>query len=173
MKRKILLSLVVLMLSCLVCFGAVGCDEVSNPSTLTCTKNNAVVTKILVSTADWESLYGENVHKEPGMDAIQTIKEAAFNGVTITYQKMKNENGSAVNDGSAKTWTYADFCKKGGQVSGFNLKNKSGTITLAFEGAEVEIEYEVKGEATGPSIEGSGQDPDQGGNGDNVVVDVT
>ena len=173
MKRKILLSLVVLMLSCLVCFGAVGCDEVSNPSTLTCTKNNVEVTKILVSTADWESLYGENVHKEPGMDAIQAIKEAAFDGVTITYQKKKMEDGSAVNDGSAKTWTYADFCRKGGQVGGFNLKNKSGTITLAFEGAEVEIEYQVAGDKTGPSIGGSEQDPDQGGNGNDVIVDET
>ena len=160
MKKKILLSLFVLMLTCIITFGVVGCDSASNPAILYC---DPTTTAITVDEEEWEKAYGGS--REPGMEVIQTLKEKAFEGVKFIY----DADGDISTTEDQETFTYKEFTTKGGQLHGFNLKNKTGKITLSYKGIEgrtkdaegkfqtVEITYTVGGEQSS----GDGQ---QGGN---------
>ena len=117
MKRKILLSVFVLMLTCLVTFGCVGCEGM-NPATLKITGLTAGTPVTVVQTTN-------SVEAE-------AAKTAALAAVTeILYDA--DGNGTFDANTEDKKWTsYADFVKAGGKASGFNIATDPGTYTFTF-----------------------------------------
>ena len=123
MKRKILMSIFVLMLTCFITLGCVGCDN-TNPGTLTITGITAA-TPVAVEKTSGTTL------------EILEVKEAALASVTeIAF----DSNGDAdYDDDGDKKWTtdangsaYSKFIKNGGSVNGFNISQQAGTYTFTF-----------------------------------------
>lgn len=117
MKRKLLLSLFVLMLSCIITLGVVGCD--SRPYALEVTGADAI------TFTQYEQGNSSST-KDSYSDTIQKEFEDKLKGVKFV---LKNKS-----DGSVKEeWgNYEDFHKAGGKVSGVNLRNKPGTYEMTF-----------------------------------------
>ena len=149
MKKKILLSIVVLMLMCFSLVGFVGCDSRNGAPTLTVKLGN-------VDAGNWgvyntARMTNEDIGDKNGdglIDSTDVViyKNSLFTNnaaISITYT-YKDKNGQE----QKKEWTsYQSFINDGGNVNGFEL-DKPADVEYIMEfsyltAKPVELKYKL------------------------------
>ena len=160
MKRKLLLSLFVLMLSCIITLGVVGCDT----QACSLTPSNLGTDASPVFTFKEYTMKNSSSTTDSYSDTIEKIIEEGFEKEATYKIEFKNTNDSSQDVTFAakgdSTW-YDEFKRQGGTVTGLNLR-KTGMqqITfsyLSYESAPVWVKVESATDNTPTTkVHGSG-----------------
>lgn len=141
MKKKIILSLVMLFVICFSAFGFAGCDNAKNPAVLEVKFGNLPEGNVI-------TVPRMEIGSGTTPEMVQEMKDAIFTvfGFSVNYYKMGKVDASTE---PTETFTsYQHFLTNGGMITGFNLaqkeRNESYTMQIKYLDEEVEIEYKIR-----------------------------
>lgn len=141
MKKKVLISILILVISFTITFGTSGCKTGSSATLTVASKPNSLsvtIFKLPYWDKDGKFQEGDGDNYDMQIKKIEWLNSLG----AITY----DADGDLKTTEDQKEWTnYGEFANAGGMVSGFNITNKTtGSImTLRYMDATLEIQYTV------------------------------